>query len=239
METMNLVIGLFFIGIGFLVKAFPDLISGYNTMPKGQKEKVDIEGLSSLMKNSFIVIGVTIIVSCYFFKWIGLPVIATMTILISILGGVIIMIVKSRKFYPDKLNNKSKGVYVVLAIVFLSVFGMIYHDSRPTEIVISKKSVFVKGAYGLELPIKDIQEVKLIEKIPAITLRTNGFGLGSIKKGHFNLEEYGNCRLFLHSDSSPYLIIIEKNEEKIIINHENKKETEKEFERLKLLITDK
>jgi hypothetical protein len=36
-NLINLIIGLFMKGIGFLVKAFPDLISGYISMPKEKK----------------------------------------------------------------------------------------------------------------------------------------------------------------------------------------------------------
>lgn len=52
--------GLLLIGLGYLVKKYPDLIAGYNTMPKTQKEKFDIRGYSSLMKKAFIVVGLAI-----------------------------------------------------------------------------------------------------------------------------------------------------------------------------------
>jgi len=38
MDILNLIVGLFMIGIGFLVKSSPDLIAGYNTMPKEEKK---------------------------------------------------------------------------------------------------------------------------------------------------------------------------------------------------------
>ena len=72
MGILNLIFGLFMIGMGFLVKSFPNLIAGYNTMPKNKKENVDIVGLSTYMRNSFIIIGLTIISGYYFFKWISL-----------------------------------------------------------------------------------------------------------------------------------------------------------------------
>lgn len=56
------VIGLLFIGIGFLVKQFPHLIAGYNTMSEERKKKVNIDGLSSWMKKGFIIIGLLIII---------------------------------------------------------------------------------------------------------------------------------------------------------------------------------
>ncbi|AFL82764.1 hypothetical protein Belba_0093 [Belliella baltica DSM 15883] len=46
--------GLFLIGLGFLVKAFPNLIAGYNTMSQKQKENVDIEGLATFMRNALL-----------------------------------------------------------------------------------------------------------------------------------------------------------------------------------------
>ena len=52
--------GLLLIIMGYLVKKYPDLIAGYNTMPKAQKEKFDIRGYSSLMKKAFIVVGLAI-----------------------------------------------------------------------------------------------------------------------------------------------------------------------------------
>ena len=53
MDILNLIVGLFMIGVGFLVKSSPDLMAGYNTMPKDKKENVDIESLSTFMRNGF------------------------------------------------------------------------------------------------------------------------------------------------------------------------------------------
>jgi len=61
MEIIHLMAGLSLIAIGFLVKAFPVLIAGYNTIPKDKKKKVDVKGLSTLMCNVLIIIGLTII----------------------------------------------------------------------------------------------------------------------------------------------------------------------------------
>lgn len=49
--------GAFLIVCGLLVKRFPMLISGYNTMPAEKKKNVDIEGLSSFMRRHLVIIG--------------------------------------------------------------------------------------------------------------------------------------------------------------------------------------
>jgi hypothetical protein len=56
---------------GILVKIFPNLIAGYNTMSEKQKENVDIKGLSSFMRNGLVVIGLIVIGSYFLFRRIG------------------------------------------------------------------------------------------------------------------------------------------------------------------------
>lgn len=72
------------IGCGFLVKKYPNLIAGYNTMSKVEKKNVDIEKLSTFMQNGFIIIGLLVIVGYYFFKLIGIELIANSVMPVSI-----------------------------------------------------------------------------------------------------------------------------------------------------------
>ncbi len=61
MNTTYLYIGLGFVVLGFLLKAFPNLIAGYNSMSKEQKEEINIKGLSSNMRNAFIIMGLSLL----------------------------------------------------------------------------------------------------------------------------------------------------------------------------------
>lgn len=45
------------IGLGVLVKRFPILIAGYNTMSKEEKMNVDVKGLSAFMCYSLVGMG--------------------------------------------------------------------------------------------------------------------------------------------------------------------------------------
>jgi len=108
----------------FLVKSEPDLIAGYNTMPKGRKKNVDIEGLSTYMRNGLIIIGLAIIIGYYLFKWIGFTEIANSMILISTLIGVTILVIITQKFDHNKVTN-TKFTYLILGIVILIEIGLI------------------------------------------------------------------------------------------------------------------
>lgn len=124
MDILNLVAGIFLIGIGFLVKSEPELIAGYNTMPKEKKKNVDIEGLSTYMRNGSIIIGLTIIIGSYLFKWIGFTKIANSMILISTLIGVTILVFITQKFDHNKETN-IKLANFILGIVILIEIGLI------------------------------------------------------------------------------------------------------------------
>lgn len=108
MGIIHIITGIFMIGVGFLIKSFPNLIAGYNTMSEDKKKHVDIEGLSTFMRNSFIIIGLSIITGYYVFKWLGCSAIANSMILIATIIGMIIMLIYAQRFDHNKTNTKNK-----------------------------------------------------------------------------------------------------------------------------------
>jgi len=234
MDILNLIVGLFMIGIGFLVKSAPDLIAGYNTMSKDKKKNVDIEGLSTFMRNGLITIGLSIIIGYYLFKWIGFTMIANSMILIVTLVGVTILVINAQKFDHNK-TKRTKLTYFILGFVFLFVIGLITYGFIPSKTIYGNDTIRFSGMYGFEISIGEIENVELTDEFPTIKIRTNGFSFGNIKKGFFNLDKFGKSRLLIHSDLAPYLILTKNNGDKIIINFKEKIETEKMYEKIKTL----
>ena len=238
MEILNLIVGLFMIGIGFLVKSVPDLIAGYNTMPKEQKKNVDIDGLSTFMRNGLIAIGISIIIGFYLFKWIGFTLIANSVLPIVTIVGVTILVINAQRFDHNK-NKKTKLTYFILGFVFIFVIGLIAYGFIPSKVIFNKDSVQFSGMYGIEIKIAEIDNVKLVDNLPEIKMRTSGFSLGTVKKGIFDLNEFGKSRLLIHSENPPYLIISKGNGEKTIINFNEKSLTESTYTEINSLIENK
>jgi hypothetical protein len=66
-ETLT---GIILIISGILVKKYPNLIAGYNTLSDAEKQKVDIKRLSKFMHDGLIIIGaVSIILSIIMFSF--------------------------------------------------------------------------------------------------------------------------------------------------------------------------
>ena len=94
---------MFLIGIGFLVKSSPDLIAGFNTMPKEKKKNVDMDGLSTFMKRSFIIMGITMIVLSIVIKVFHLKDIFNFwSMMFIIFGGITILVIKGQRFDGNK-----------------------------------------------------------------------------------------------------------------------------------------
>jgi hypothetical protein len=237
MDIINLLTGVFMIGMGFLVKSSPNLIAGYNTMPKDKKKNVDIVGLSTFMRNSLIIIGLSIIVGYYLFKWIGFTTIANSMILIVTLIGVTIMVINAQRFDHSKnKTNKTKLTYYILGFVTAFVIGLITYGYVPSRAVISNDTIRLTGMYGLEMSASEIDNIELTDIIPTIKMRTNGFSFGVVNKGFFNLEKFGRTRLLINSDKPPFMIISKSDSDKIIINLRDKTKTEQIFNEIKTLI---
>lgn len=98
MILINIITGLLLVGAGFLIKKYPEMIAGYNTLEKNQKEKFDIKGYSSLIKRAFIVAGLLIILSSIISKFIHWSTGFFLSILIPIIVVVVFLNLKTQKY---------------------------------------------------------------------------------------------------------------------------------------------
>ena len=100
MDYSAFIAGLLLIIIGFLVVKFPMLIAGYNTMPKEKRDKVDIAGLSRMMRRWFIGIGICQIIGVALLNKQSLYGIKEAFSAIFLLVGIMIVFVKAQKYNP-------------------------------------------------------------------------------------------------------------------------------------------
>ena len=86
--------------------------------------------------------------------------------------------------------------------------------------------------YGDEWPYSEIKTVELLEKMPNVTWKQNGFGTDRIAKGRFKVDGYGSSLLFIKKDQSSQVLYLELNDEKIFINGKNSAEVKNWYELL-------
>lgn len=90
--------GLIEIGAGFLVRYYPNLIAGYNTMPPERKKNVDIEGLSRFMRNCLVTMGLATIITPGLLAAFGLYNMTKLFIVLPTLAGTVYVLIGAQKY---------------------------------------------------------------------------------------------------------------------------------------------
>ncbi|MCH7403790.1 DUF3784 domain-containing protein [Belliella kenyensis] len=234
---MALITGIILISLGLLVKTFPNLITGYNTMTQKEKEKVDIGRFSSFMRNAFIIMGLTVALGHNLLLWFGLDSVASYFVQAVIIGGVLVISFVFKRYDHNNYGFMKDRLKRFLAIaVLLVVSGSIAYAFIPTKIKVAGEMLEITGAYSVILNQDDLESVQLVNTRPKIKGRTNGISLGPLRKGFFNVHDNGRTRLYIHSNKGPFLYLNVTEKEDVIINYKDQKETERVYLLLKNLI---
>jgi hypothetical protein len=143
------------------------------------------------------------------------------------LGGFIYL---SKYEVPEK-RKKSYWLSSILTFVVITfISGIIYLGYKPYELIVKENIVEITGMYGGKWKIEDIDQITLLDEMPEVILKENGFGLATISKGHFKVRNHGSSLLFIHRQS-PY-ILLEIDHKPIFINSENLNQTSDWYEQL-------
>ncbi|MBU2906802.1 DUF3784 domain-containing protein [Arenibacter algicola] len=209
--------GLLFISMAFLVTENNSkyLLSGYNTMSEAERTKVDIKSYIPYFKKFHLFLGVSFIAIGLLLHFaIGESASGIFIGVYPILAYIYFMR-ESNKYWKGSSSKWNKiGLYVLVATLIL-VVGLLAMGFKENQIVIAPDSVQFQGSYGETLGASDIESVILVDHLPTITSKTNGFALGSIRKGYFKTKEGEKVKLILNADNKAYLLFTKTNGEKI------------------------
>ncbi|UOE39788.1 DUF3784 domain-containing protein [Chryseobacterium suipulveris] len=221
------ILSILFIGIGFIIteKNAKYLLSGYNTMSENERGKFDIKSYIPYFRNFHIFLGLSLFVIClsvYYFidpDWSGI-VMTTYPII-----AYIFFVWKGNQF--SKLNNKKSNrktimTMIFLVVVFITIAGMFLNSLNDNNIDITGNTIKIKGDYGMELKKSDIKSIKLVNELPEISYKMNGFALQNVKKGYFKTKTGEKVKLFINSDKYPLIYIITEDNQKIYYSSKEK-----------------
>jgi uncharacterized membrane protein len=115
-------------------------------------------------------------------------------------------------------------IVLVLVVIIFAVYGGI----KDYEIEIDDQEIIVDAAmYDISFKKEDIDSISLTEQLPN-GIRTNGYGGANKSFGHFMLDEYGNCMLYIYSNVNQYIVVQLKGNDPgyVILNCKTEGETE-------------
>ncbi|WHZ01254.1 DUF3784 domain-containing protein [Neobacillus sp. YX16] len=206
------------------------LISGFASRPKEEQEELIRNGYPQRMGGLLIItaIGMLILLPLMFTSFKYAMEVQFGFMIIFLMGGMIYL----TKYEVPKKRKRSYVISISLFIVIIGgISALSYFSYQGYELVAKEESFEITGMYGDEWNYEDITSIELMEKLPEVTVRTNGVGLPTLSKGHFKVRGYGSSLLYIQKGSSPY-IYIELKDKKIFINDKDPEQTRLWFEQV-------
>jgi Domain of unknown function (DUF3784) len=224
------VILLFFIlGWAIRYKRQYMLISGFNNRSE-EEQKILIEnGYPQKTGNLLIMtaIGMLILSPLVFTSFPYIIEVQYGFMTVFLLGG-FIYVAKYEIPVKRKKSYWFASIFTISVIGFISV--LFYLGYQSNELVVKEQTFEITGIYGDEWKVEDIEKIELLNEMPNVTYKENGFGMSNLSKGYFHVETYGSSLLFIRN-GGPYLLIKMKNRT-IIINGENSEQTQSWYEQI-------
>ncbi|MEN2467296.1 DUF3784 domain-containing protein [Ornithinibacillus sp. FSL M8-0202] len=207
------------------------LISGFYNRPKEEQEYLIengyIEKLGKIFVYSFYILLLAILLTVFRVPY-G-PLIGFSLFTVFLLGGLIYL----QKYELPHKRKKSLWIIVVISTITVGIIAVgVFIGSTNNDIIIENEKFIISGMYGDEWAIDDIAKVELLDELPAVLKRTNGYSSENVRKGQFKLEDpYGQGKLFVAGKEGPFLYIA-FDDSYVILNRESKQETVDIYEKL-------
>lgn len=233
---------LFLLGFAVHRLGWHFLISGYNTMKREDKARVNIKAVARLIGfMCYGLAGIFLLIAAVHGLGFGLdipiePFFGLMLILI------VVTLWRAQKYdgniYDEDGNIRPGGkkklipVIVVLGLLVTIVPGLWLWFSQPTEVTLTDSSLVIEGSYGETVPYDEIKAVTLTYE-PSLARRTNGAATGSRLTGHFRTTEGEDVLVFIDRDID-VVIRIDWSGKSIYVNVESHEATEALYEEVRL-----
>lgn len=224
-------------GITYLIvkKKEYSLISGFLNRPKEEQEYLIkngyMEAMGRFFKITFYLFALAFLLGLLPIPY-GFEVGITIFLLVLLVGMVWL-----QKY---ELPKKRKKMYWVTSSISIALFafisGITIYGFSGNKVMIHNGTFEVSGMYGIEWKIADIESVELLDELPKVITKSNGFATSELLKGRFRLEDpYAGGLLFIKEKKAPYLYIT-TNSDYLILNRDDPKETLQLYKELKLSI---
>ncbi|MEN9906950.1 MAG: hypothetical protein RLZZ540_91 [Bacteroidota bacterium] len=226
---------LLFIAIGFIVTEnnAKYLLSGYNTMSEEERKKEDIKAYIPYFRKFHVFLGVSFFLIGNLLNYFVHENTAGIFLGVYPILAYIYFFVSSAKYFNGGLYTKKNkiGVFILVGtLIFIIV--LLGRELKEDKLIFNSDSIEFEGSYGEVVPKNEIKSIELVYDKPKITLRTNGFALGTVKKGYFKTDKGEIVKLILNGDNKPYILLTKADGKKIY--YSSKEESnEKLFEKIK------
>lgn len=234
-------LSLLFIIIGFVITESNAkyLLSGYNTLTEEERKQVDISAYLRAFKKFHLILGIILFsVTTLLYYWTNENVAGVFLVAFPILAYTYFYF--STRNYWKNISKPQKYLNTItIALVLIVVVGIIGYGLRPTHVKIESSGLVIEGMHGETIPAPNIKSLSLVNELPEISWKVNGFSLCGIKKGNFKTKEGARVKLFLDRNEPPFILIETTEGEKIYYSSNESSLNEKLFKELQVQLRGK
>lgn len=199
-------------------------ISGFATRPEEEQKQLIDNGYPQGVGRLFLIISAGLLLLMPLgltgFRYTFELQMAFM--MLVLFGGLIIL---SRREVPYKRKRAFLTSVIMTVVVIGGTTVLLFIGAKQPDVTLGGSAVEISGMYGEEIPYSDIRSAKLLETMPKIHYKENGFGFADYAKGHFSVEGHGSSLLFVDRKQSP-ILLIETTNRPVFITGVNPEETE-------------
>lgn len=226
--------------LGFAVDrlGWHDLISGYNTMSREKRERVNIQKVARLVAWMCYGIG-TIFILIALIEGFELDIPLAPFFIVMIVFTVAILWRMQRydgNIYDESGRLRPGGkkrlipIIIVSVVLLIGVPALMFWFSQPTDVTVTDSTIVIEGSYSREIPFDELEDVTWTT-LPEIARRTNGAESGARLTGHFRTKAGEDVLLFIDRDVEP-VIRLDWSEEPIYLNQSSAEATRALYEKI-------
>lgn len=226
------IVSLSLILCGFLVKRFPMLIAGYNTMSPAKKKLVDIKGLSTFLCRCLVFMGVGMLVLYLLFRVTGWDLLEEIGLFFPLVV-VPYCLIRADRYNHNPKSRLGRDLYRLTIFGLVGVIAWVLMGIFPAEIKIENEKLLISGMYGTKRSLAELESIQLSDTIPTLSPLFKGFSFGKIRKGWFKSPDGSKVLLYLSSAQKPFICIKEKSGVAIYLNKVHSEATKRAYEVVK------
>jgi hypothetical protein len=205
-----------FIGLGLLLILISQIInvdnakfllSGYNMMSEENRRKVDIDNLVPYIRKFHLYLGISIIVIGVNLTLLLGTLAATLFLAFYPILAYLYFTITASKFYPSIHRKWHWVTIVVLSATLIFLVYLFYAGLREDRLIVTNNALVLEGAYGDEYAPEDIKSVSLVDSLPPIAGKNDGFDLGTVLKGNFRTSDGRQVKLIFNAKKTPCIQI--------------------------------
>jgi hypothetical protein len=190
-------------------------------MSEEERKKVDIKSYIPYFRKFHIILGISFFVLGFGINLINKNAAGIFLAVYPILAYIYFAIISSKFSGGLKTKSNKIGIFV-LAGALIFVIGLIAYGFKENKILFDSQKIELQGTYGEILLTDQIKSIEIENELPNITLKTNGFALGEIRKGYFKTENGEIVKLILNSTQKPYILFTKSDGKKIFYSAKEK-----------------